>query len=71
MARARDVFDDSFLIVARVAEVLDRAGMPYALGGSAASSILGEPRTTDDVDFAVFLPETRVDAVLAPFARPC
>jgi hypothetical protein len=61
------LFDDPFSIVAQVAEVLDRAGVPYALGGSAASSILGEPRTTNDVDFAVFLPETRVDAVLAPF----
>jgi hypothetical protein len=30
------------------------------LGGSFASSFLGEPRTTNDIDLAVFLPEARV-----------
>lgn len=60
------MFDDPFPIVARVAAALDRAGIQYALGGSAASSLLGEPRTTNGVDFAVFLPESRVESALAP-----
>lgn len=60
------MFDDPFPIVETVAEVLDRMGIAYALGGSTASSLLGEPRTTNDVDIAVFLLEGQVDDALAP-----
>ena len=60
------MFDDPFPIVAQVAAALDLARIEYALGGSAASSLLGEPRTTNDADFAVFLPAPRVEDALAP-----
>lgn len=33
--------------------MFEELGIPYALGGSPASSLLGEPRTTVDVDIAV------------------
>jgi len=39
----------------RVASALDRLGIPYVLGGSLASSILGEPRATADIDIAIRL----------------
>jgi hypothetical protein len=39
-------------------KLLESFDIAYALGGSVASSLLGEPRTTVDVDFAV-----RLDAV--------
>ena len=42
-------------LVLRMAEVLDELGLRYALGGSMASSLLGEPRSTVDVDLAVQL----------------
>ena len=44
-----------FDLVCRMAEILDDLGIPYALGGSMASSLLGEPRSTVDVDIAVRL----------------
>lgn len=34
----------------RVAEVLDQLGVEWAIGGSLASSIHGEPRSTNDID---------------------
>jgi hypothetical protein len=34
-----------------VAGILERLGIPYLVGGSLASSIHGEPRSTNDVDF--------------------
>jgi hypothetical protein len=37
----------------RIAALLDRLGIPYVLGGSLASSVLGEPRATADIDVAV------------------
>lgn len=40
-------------LVGAMAEILDELGVPYALGGSMASSLLGEPRSTVDVDLAV------------------
>jgi hypothetical protein len=44
-----------FDIVAEISAVFDELGIPYVLGGSVASSLVGEPRTTVDVDFAVRL----------------
>lgn len=35
-----------------VANVFERLGVPYVIGGSLASTIHGEPRFTQDVDFA-------------------
>lgn len=42
-----------------MAEVFDAIGIPYALGGSLASSLFGEPRSTIDVDIAVRLDDER------------
>ncbi len=42
-------------LVVQVAAILDDLWIPYALGGSMASSLVGEPRSTVDVDIAVKL----------------
>jgi hypothetical protein len=42
-------------LVSQVASILDELGIPYALGGSMASSLIGEPRSTVDVDIAIKL----------------
>lgn len=41
-------------------EPLERAGIPYAIVGSVAASVYGEPRATNDVDLLIHLP--RADA---------
>jgi hypothetical protein len=43
-----------------VAAALEELGIPYVLGGSLASAIHGEPRSTHDVDFVVDLIEAQV-----------
>jgi hypothetical protein len=48
-----------------VAKALERVGAQYFLGGSLASSVQGEPRATNDVDFVVDLSTAQVE----PFAR--
>lgn len=51
---------DEYGVALRVAHVLEELAIEYALGGSLASSIHGEPRSTNDVDFAVRLQEHQV-----------
>lgn len=48
-----------------VAERLDRLGIEYLLGGSLASSLHGEPRSTVDIDLAIVLPEAAVADLVA------
>jgi hypothetical protein len=55
---------DEYGVALRVAAVLDDLGIEYALGGSLATSLQGEPRATNDVDFAVRLEEHQVDALV-------
>ena len=47
-----------------VAAALDRLGLEYLLGGSLASSVLGEPRATVDIDLAIALREASIPALL-------
>jgi len=47
-----------------VARAFERAGVPYALVGSLASTLHGEPRGTLDVDFATLMQAGHVDRFL-------
>ena len=51
--------------LARLAEVLDRMEVRYAIGGSVASSAHGTPRTTLDVDLVVDLRPEQIDEFAA------
>jgi hypothetical protein len=51
-------------IAFRVAAVLDDLGIPYVLGGSLASSMMGEPRATADVDMAIQIAEQDVGPLI-------
>jgi hypothetical protein len=46
---------DEYAVALRVAGTLERIGIEYVLGGSLASSLQGEPRSTNGIDFAVRL----------------
>lgn len=50
-----------------VGRVLDSLGVPWVLGGSLASSIVGEPRATMDIDVAVALELGHIDQLVAAF----
>lgn len=47
-----------------MAAIFDELGLRYALGGSMASSLLGEPRSTVDVDMAVAMDPASGEALL-------
>ena len=48
-----------------VIAILDDLQLPYAIGGSVASSVFGEPRASADADLIVDLPEAQLGALVA------
>jgi hypothetical protein len=52
-----------------VAEALDGCGLPYVLIGGLAVAILGEPRTTLDVDVSVWVAPEGLDAAVACLSK--
>lgn len=50
--------------VVALGRVLDELGLPWVLGGSLASSLVGEPRSTVDIDVAVLLADEHVDSIV-------
>ncbi len=51
--------------VVAIGRRLDTLGVPWVLGGSLASSFVGEPRSTMDVDVAVVLEPGQIDHLVA------
>jgi hypothetical protein len=58
---AAEVGENAIDIALKVARALTAVGAEYFLGGSLASSLQGEPRATNDIDFVIALPLGRVD----------
>ncbi|MBM4268206.1 MAG: hypothetical protein FJ144_16605 [Deltaproteobacteria bacterium] len=52
----------------RIADELERANLPYAIGGALALAIAGVPRGTADVDLNLFIPDTRIGEAIAALA---
>src|SRR2546423_1067504 len=58
-----EVGENAIDIALKVASALNTVGAEYFLGGSLASSLQGEPRATNDIDFVIALPAGRIDAL--------
>ena len=58
---------DLFLLFVRP---LNRAGIPYMIGGSVASIFYGEPRLTHAVDFVITLIRADIRRLIAAFLSP-
>lgn len=56
---------DPLRVALLVAEALDACSIRYAVGGSVASSIAGEPRSTLDVDVVVAMRDRDIDPFIA------
>ena len=51
---------DPLVLALRLARTFDALGIPYLIGGSVATSIHGELRTTQDIDFVAQFRESHV-----------
>lgn len=52
-----------------VAAVIERCGLRYVVGGSLASSVSGEPRSTIDIDMMVAMTERAIPCVIEGLGR--
>lgn len=59
MTEAADIVE----VALRVAAAIEGVGGRYFVGGSFASSVDGEPRATNDIDFVIDLPLGRIEAL--------
>jgi hypothetical protein len=57
--------EEGFQVVLEVVRVLDRLGVPYAVGGSLASSLHGIPRSSQDGDLVADLRTEHVQPFLS------
>ena len=57
------MLSDPVVVALSVAQILESCGLRYLVGGSLASSMSGEPRSTLDVDIVVAMTESDVGKV--------
>ena len=60
---------DPIRVALTVAAALEACGVRYLVGGSVASAIVGEPRSTLDVDFVVELSEKDITPLVAALSE--
>ena len=61
---APDSLPEPIAVASLIAGYLNRIGVSYVIGGSLASSVHGEPRSTNDIDMVVDLRAGDVDAFI-------
>ena len=57
------------ILARRLADVLEDAGVPHAIGGALALGVWGFPRATNDVDLDVFVGPHELEPVLTVLAQ--
>lgn len=57
--------EEALSVTLRIANVLERLGVPYLIGGSLASSLHGLPRATQDVDVVAALEARHVPGLVS------
>ena len=60
---------EPFQVALSVADAFERCSVPYVVGGSLASSVSGEPRSTLDIDIVVALTEADVEPFLTALGQ--
>lgn len=66
---APDDLPDPLRAALAVGAILDRLGVAYVTAGSLASSLHGEPRSTDDLDFVADLSRSQATSLVRALGR--
>ena len=59
-----DAFADAMAIAVSFTGLLEHLDVPYLVGGSIASSVHGEPRSTNDIDIVADVRPETLDALI-------
>jgi len=65
---APDGLPEPIAVAVAFTQVLERLGVPYVIGGSVASSVHGEPRSTNDIDVVAKLEVADIGSLVAAIA---
>jgi hypothetical protein len=68
---APDSLPEPVAVASHIAGVLTRIGVSYVIGGSFASSVHGEPRSTNDIDMVADLRQSDVNAFVDAIGADC
>ena len=69
LSSLKDVIEDPVSLAIKIANILNNLGIIYYVGGSLASSILGEPRYSEDLDLIIKLSGIQKNALLDAFSH--
>jgi hypothetical protein len=70
-AMAPDSLPEPIAVASLVADSLTRIRVAYVIGGSFASSVHGEPRSTNDIDMVADLREFDIDSFIDAIGSEC
>ena len=68
---APDSLPEPIAVASLVADCLNRIGVSYVIGGSFASSVHGEPRSTNHIDIVADLHEVDIDSFIEAIGSEC
>ena len=71
LGMAPDSLPEPVAVASHIADALTRIGVSYVIGGSFASSVHGEPRSTNDIDMVANLCQPDVDAFVDAIGADC
>ncbi len=71
LGMAPDSLPEPIAVASLVAGSLTRIGVSYVIGGSFASSVHGEPRSTNDIDMVADLRQGDIDALIDALRSEC
>jgi hypothetical protein len=66
----KDMVEDPISLAKAIATILERLNIPYYVGGSLASSLLGEPRYSEDLDMVIAIASEQRESLIQEFERP-
>ncbi|BAZ10245.1 hypothetical protein NIES4071_20600 [Calothrix sp. NIES-4071] len=58
------IMEDALWLAVKLGRILEELGIPYLVGGSVASSLLGEPRATLDLDLVVDVQASQIELLV-------
>lgn len=71
LGMAPDSLPEPVAVASHIAGALTRIGVSYVIGGSFASSVHGEPRSTNDIDMVAELRQSDVNAFVDAIGADC